>query len=112
MRSTCIINWREYDWWYSIDMTVPDSEEQFSKAKARARELFIVHLEIYNAYFGERIILNSDGFHHRRYSSRRECTKKEQLLKSRLLRGIQRRESVYLALFRIRPLPGDRNSRW
>lgn len=66
-------------------MTAPEYEEQFTRAKGRAKELFTAEREIYNPYFGERVVLNSDGFHHLRYSSRRERKKSEQLLKFRLL---------------------------
>jgi len=40
---------------------------------------------IYSPYFKEQITLNADGFHHLRYSARRERNKAEQILKFTLL---------------------------
>ncbi|MCX6757166.1 MAG: hypothetical protein NTW35_03415 [Candidatus Nomurabacteria bacterium] len=57
----------------------------FNKKKEDAINIFSAQKEIYNPYFGQKIILNSDGFHHLQFSSRKERTKSEQLLKFNLL---------------------------
>ena len=61
------------------------NQESFVKIKERAEKLYLNKKEIYCPYFQKRIILNSDGFHHLQFSSRRERNKNEQFLKFRLL---------------------------
>lgn len=53
--------------------------------KNRSKEIFEKNKQIYCPYFKQNIILNSDGFHHLQFSSRRERDKKEQVLKFNLL---------------------------
>ncbi len=60
-------------------------EEYFNKIKNKAIEDYNREKEIYNPYFKQKIILNSDGFHHLQFSTRKEGNKKEQLLKFSLL---------------------------
>jgi hypothetical protein len=62
-----------------------EEHQQFIQAKEHAHTRYSAQREIYNPYFQERIVLNSDGFHHLRFSARRERNKREQLLKFRLL---------------------------
>lgn len=59
--------------------------QQFEERKAKAKELYSSKRAIYNPYLGCEVVLNSDGFHHLQFSARHERTKKEQLLKFRLL---------------------------
>ncbi|MCX6738241.1 MAG: hypothetical protein NTY11_02405 [Candidatus Parcubacteria bacterium] len=54
-------------------------------SKNRSKEIFEKNKQIYCPYFKQNIILNSDGFHHLQFSSRRERDKKEQILKFNLL---------------------------
>lgn len=61
------------------------NQESFIKVKEKAERLYSNRKEIYCPYFQKRIILNSDGFHHLQFSSRRERNKSEQFLKFRLL---------------------------
>jgi hypothetical protein len=51
----------------------------------KAKSFYTSQNSIYCPYFGKHIILNSDGFHHLQYSSRRERDEKEQILKFNLL---------------------------
>src|SRR5579864_7972159 len=62
-------------------MEAPYYEEKREKAK----QIYDAQRLIHNRYFEEDITLNSDGFHHLRYSARRERNKEEQVLKFRLL---------------------------
>lgn len=57
----------------------------FTEKKEKAQAIFSAQKEIYSPYFGQKIILNSDGFHHLQFSSRKERNKSEQLLKFSLL---------------------------
>jgi hypothetical protein len=57
----------------------------FNKSKERARIIYNNQKTIYCPYFKDKIILNSDGFHHLQFSARRERNKEEQLLKFNLL---------------------------
>ncbi len=61
------------------------NQESFLKIKEKAEKLYLSKKEIYCPYFQKRIILNSDGFHHLQFSSRRERNKNEQFLKFCLL---------------------------
>jgi len=60
-------------------------EEKFNQIKGKARNSYDAKSKIFCPYFGFDITLNSDGFHHLQFSARRERSKKEQLLKFRLL---------------------------
>jgi hypothetical protein len=57
----------------------------FEERKTRAERLYASHRTIHNPYLDCEVVLNSDGFHHLQFSSRTERSKKEQLLKFRLL---------------------------
>lgn len=57
----------------------------FDKIKEWAREIFYAQKSIYNPYFKEQVILNSDGFHHLQFSNRIERSRNEQLYKLRLI---------------------------
>ncbi len=57
----------------------------FIERKEKAATLYLLTKKIYNPYFKQDIILNSDGFHHLQFSARRERDKHEQLLKFSLL---------------------------
>ena len=56
-----------------------------TKKKEKARQIYSSQKTIFSPYFKESAVLNSDGFHHLRYSARRERNKKEQILKFTLL---------------------------
>ncbi len=63
-----------------------DVDPKYFKAKKeRARTIYDAQREIYCPYFRGKVILNSDGFHHLKFSARREREKKAQLLKFSLL---------------------------
>lgn len=57
----------------------------FEQKKETARKIYDAQRAINNLYFNDDIVLNSDGFHHLRYSARRERNKDEQVLKFTLL---------------------------
>ena len=57
----------------------------FEEKKAKAHAIYAVHRTIRSPYFGDDIVLSSDGFHHLRYSARRERSREEQVLKFTLL---------------------------
>ena len=59
--------------------------EYFNRCKEKARMIFAAQKTIFNPYFKTDIVLNSDGFHHLRFSGRTERSHKEQLLKFNLL---------------------------
>lgn len=59
--------------------------EYFEERKEKARRLYDSKRTIHSPYLNCDVILNSDGFHHLQFSGRTERTKKEQLLKLRLL---------------------------
>lgn len=59
--------------------------QNFIEQKERAHVLYTAQKTIYNPYFKTHITLNSDGFHHLQFSSRKERNKREQLLKLTLL---------------------------
>jgi hypothetical protein len=59
--------------------------QYFEERKTRAERLYASHRTIHNPYLDCEVVLNSDGFHHLQFSSRTERSKKEQLLKFRLL---------------------------
>ncbi|MCX6702458.1 MAG: hypothetical protein NTW60_01145, partial [Candidatus Wolfebacteria bacterium] len=60
-------------------------DSYFEQKKEKAKQIYNSKRVILSPYFKQDIILNSDGFHHLRYSARRERNKKEQLLKFTLL---------------------------
>jgi hypothetical protein len=62
-----------------------DFMDAYHRLRDRARQLFDDSLTIYCPYFSERVVLNGEGFHHLRYSAERERSKREQMLKFRLL---------------------------
>jgi len=64
---------------------IDDLNLVYQRAKAKAEEIFRKNPSVYCPYFEGNIILNSDGFHHLRYSARCERSKKEQILKFNLL---------------------------
>ncbi|MDP2586625.1 MAG: hypothetical protein Q8P32_02525 [Candidatus Komeilibacteria bacterium] len=57
----------------------------FSYQKEKTKALYDKINQIYNPYLQNQIIFNSNGFHHLRFSARKERNKKEQLLKFSLL---------------------------
>lgn len=59
--------------------------EYFKKRKEQARRLYNSKKTISNPYLEREVILNSDGFHHLRFSARSERKKEEQILKFNLL---------------------------
>ena len=60
-------------------------QSYFDGKKERAREIYEKQRVIRNPFLDDDITLNSDGFHHLRYSARRERNKNEQILKFTLL---------------------------
>lgn len=59
--------------------------EEFAERKQKAKDLYSKISSVYCPYFKEKIVFNSDGFHHLQFSARREREKSSQLLKFRLL---------------------------
>ncbi len=59
--------------------------DYFNKRREKVKELFKLQKDVYNPYLENQVVFNSDGFHHLRFSSRRERNKKEQILKFNLL---------------------------
>ncbi len=57
----------------------------FEEKKEKARKIFTDQENVYNPYLKKKVVFNADGFHHLRFSSRRERSKKEQALKFNLL---------------------------
>jgi hypothetical protein len=57
----------------------------FEENKEKAKGIYDALRSIRSPYFKDDIVLNSDGFHHLRYSARRERSKEEQVLKFTLL---------------------------
>ncbi len=64
---------------------MPIDSQYFEEKKQKARQLYDAQRAIHNPYLDCDVILNSDGFHHLQFSGRTERSKKEQLLKLRLL---------------------------
>ena len=60
-------------------------DNSFLQKKERAHKTYVAQKSIRNPYLDCDVVLNSDGFHHLRYSDRRERNKKEQILKFNLL---------------------------
>jgi hypothetical protein len=69
---------------YNVPNMEPDVQ-YFNERKEKARVIYTAQKTVYNPYFQERVVLNSDGFHHLQFSARRERTKREQLFKFSLL---------------------------
>jgi len=61
------------------------NNELLKKQNNKAKDIFKKTKSIFCPFFDKNIILNSDGLHHLKYSSRRERSKQEQLLKLNLL---------------------------
>jgi hypothetical protein len=59
--------------------------DYFKNKKEKAKVLYDSKREIWCPYFQTKVVLNSDGFHHLQFSSRREREKRAQLLKFSLL---------------------------
>lgn len=66
------------------DFMEPD-KAYFEEKKEKARTLYHSQNTIYCPFFQKHIVLNSDGFHHLQFSTRKERNKREQLLKFNLL---------------------------
>ncbi|NOY35531.1 MAG: hypothetical protein GXP44_01255 [bacterium] len=62
-----------------------DQTDYHRKQKERAQDIFNKVGDVFCPYFQKNIIFNSDGFHHLRFSARRERNKHEQILKFTLL---------------------------
>ena len=60
-------------------------DSYFEQKKSKAHDIYTARRTIRNPYFGDDIVLSSDGFHHLRYSARRERNREEQVLKFTLL---------------------------
>jgi hypothetical protein len=60
-------------------------ESYYEQKREKARSIYDAQRTIYSPYFKDQIVFNSDGFHHLRYSARRERSKEEQVLKFTLL---------------------------
>mgnify|MGYP001455911519 CR=1 FL=1 len=61
------------------------SDQYFYNLKEKAKGIFQAQKSIYNPYFKEQVILNSDGIHHLLFSARKERSRAEQIYKLRLL---------------------------
>lgn len=61
-----------------------NSQRYFLERKEKTEKFYSEQKDCSCPYFESKIIFNSDGFHHLRYSSRRERSKQEQLLKFNL----------------------------
>ncbi|OGZ03018.1 MAG: hypothetical protein A2390_00955 [Candidatus Liptonbacteria bacterium RIFOXYB1_FULL_36_10] len=60
-------------------------DEHYKNLKEKTEKIFRNTPQVFCPYFNEYITLNSDGFHHLQFSSRRERNKEEQSLKFSLL---------------------------
>lgn len=60
-------------------------QEKYIEIKNKTKDIFIKNPSIQCPYFGQEVTLNSDGFHHLQFSSRRERDKNEQILKFNLV---------------------------
>jgi len=60
-------------------------ESDYEQKREKAKSIYDAHRTVYSPYFKDQIVFNSDGFHHLRYSARRERNKEEQVLKFTLL---------------------------
>jgi hypothetical protein len=60
-------------------------DDYYQEKREKARKIYDAHRSIRSPFFDDDITLNSDGFHHLRYSARRERSKDEQVLKFTLL---------------------------
>ena len=59
--------------------------DKYQRQKEKAEEIFRKIKSVLCSYFESEVIFNADGWHHLRYSARRERNKEEQLLKFNLL---------------------------
>ncbi|MGA2113120.1 MAG: hypothetical protein ABSH56_00010 [Bryobacteraceae bacterium] len=57
----------------------------YENKRENARAIYSAQRLVHSPFFGEDVVLTSDGFHHLRYSARRERKKEEQVLKFTLL---------------------------
>ncbi len=57
----------------------------YEAKREKAKQFYDTQRSLYSPYFKDTITLNADGFHHLRYSARRERSKEEQVLKFTLL---------------------------
>ncbi len=62
-----------------------DDLDYYEKQKQKAENIFLETKGVFCPYFQREVIFNSDGFHHLRFSARKERNKKEQILKFTLL---------------------------
>jgi len=60
-------------------------DDYYQEKREKARNIYDARRIIRSPFFDDDIVLNSDGFHHLRYSARRERSKEEQVLKFTLL---------------------------
>ena len=60
-------------------------EAYYQEKREKARKIYDNYSSIHSPFFDDKIVLNSNGFHHLRYSARRERNKEEQVLKFTLL---------------------------
>ncbi|MDD4996219.1 MAG: hypothetical protein PHW15_01975 [Patescibacteria group bacterium] len=58
-----------------------ENENKYQEFFRKSKEIFSKNKEIYCPYFDCKVTFNSDGFHHLRYSARRERDKNEQIFK-------------------------------
>ena len=69
---------------FNLDITIME-DAYFEEKKNKAQDIYAAQRTIHNPYFRDDIVLNSDGFHHLRFSARRERNREEQVLKFTLL---------------------------
>jgi hypothetical protein len=60
-------------------------DNYFEQKKEKAQQIYDAQQSIYSPFFKQNIILNADGFHHLRYSARRERSRGEQIYRFTLL---------------------------
>jgi hypothetical protein len=65
--------------------TTTMNDSYFQAKKEKANQIYNAQRTVHNPYFDDDIVLNSDGFHHLRFSARRERNRDEQALKFTLL---------------------------
>ncbi|KKS80324.1 MAG: hypothetical protein UV56_C0021G0007 [Candidatus Woesebacteria bacterium GW2011_GWC1_43_10b] len=70
---------------YATIFSMDNVFDKFKERKAKAESLYKSQKNIFNSYLKKEVVFNSDGFHHLQFSSRRERSKEEQILKFNLL---------------------------
>jgi len=70
---------------FSIFMEEIANNRFFEQKREKAKQLYDSYGIIFNPFLKQEISLSADGFHHLRYSARRERNKSEQILKFTLL---------------------------